>query len=252
MNTTPTSIFFNYSDADKVLFKNDQERHWKDIENFYIKLRARCKDELKLSDRGTHKEWITQRVEMHMVTSLMRLLYLVESFRDSAINFNVAAVAIHIKAMVEIPFHLGYLVWILSSHAKFEDMRTELAKLAWGNRDEDTGLTHQANITQNTFHIRADEMIEKHFKDQAATVKIFRTIYKEANATGHHNYEARNLLMGVQKDDVWAPKDRKEWFVFLSSSIFQFFLHCSTILIMSSFFVRAIDYYLENLPDRFE
>ncbi len=252
MNTTPISIVFDYSDADKTLFKNDQDRHWKDIEEFYVKLRSRCKDELKLSDRGTHKEWITSRVEMHMVTSLMRLLYLTESFRDSTMKFNAAAAAIHIKAMVEIPFHLGYLVWILSSHSKFEEMRAELAKIAWGIRDEDTGLTGKANITQKVFYTRADEMIEKHFKDQPSTIKIFKTVYKEANATGHHNYEGRNVLMGVQKDDTWKPKDRKEWFVFLSSNIFQFFLHCATILSMSSFFVGAIDYYLEHLPDRFD
>ena len=252
MNTILTAISFNYSGTDKALFKNDQERNWKNIEDFYIKLRSRCKDELRLSDGGTHKEWITQRVEIHMITSLMRLLYLTESFRDSSIKFNVAAVAIHIKAMVEIPLHLGYLVWILSSNSKFEEIRAELAKIAWGTRDEDTGLTSKASISQKTFYTRADEMVEKHFKDQSSTIKIFRTVYKEANATGHHNYEGRNLLMGVQKDDTWKSKERKEWFVFLSSNIFPFFLHCATILSMSSFFVGAIDHYLDQLPEYFD
>jgi hypothetical protein len=95
-------------------------------------------------------------------------------------------------------------------------------------------------------------MIEKHFQAEPSTLKIFRTVYKEANATGHHNYEGRNLLMGVQKGDTWTPKDRKEWFVFLTSNIFQVFLHAGTILSMSSFFVNAIDHYLAGLPDRFE
>lgn len=252
VNTVLPSIAFNYSEADKALFQNDQERHWKDIEGFYVKLRGRCVDELKLSQGGTHKAWITQRVEMHMVTSLIRLLYLTESFRDAALKFNSAAAAVHIKAMAEIPLHLGYLVWILSSHSKFEDMRAELKKIAWGIRDNKTHLTYRANITQKEFYTRADEMIEKHFKDQPSTIKIFETIYKEANATGHHNYEGRNLLIGVQKDGTWTPKDRKEWFIFLSSNIFQFFLQCATILGMTSLFVNMIDHYLAHLPERFE
>ncbi len=252
MNTTLPSISFGYSEADKSLFHNDQERHWKDIEESYIKLRTRCKEELIISKEGTRKAWITQRVEMHMVTSLMRLLYLTESFKNAAMEFNSAAVAIHIKAMAEIPLHLGYLVWILSSHTKFEDIRSELAKIAWGTRDADTGLTTRASIGQKTFYTKADEMIALHFKDQPSTIKIFETIYKEANATGHHNFEGRNILMGVQKGDVWKPKDRKEWFVFLSSNIFQFFLHCGTILFMSEVFVKATDHYLEHLTTQFE
>jgi len=249
MNTTLDSISFDYTESDKALFKNDQERYWKEISNSYVQLRSRCVDQLKILESGTHKEWIRQRVEVHMVTSIMRLLYLVESFRDSALKYNAAASAVQIKAMVEIPFHLGYLVWILSSHTKFEDVRSELSKIAWGNIDEETRLTSTANISQKTFYTRADEMIERHFKDQPATIKIFRTIYKEANATGHHNYEGRNVLMGVQEGDCWMPKDRKEWFIFLSSNIFQFFFHCSTILGMSCIFVKAIDYYLDRLPD---
>jgi hypothetical protein len=252
VNTTLESISFDYSEADKTLFQNGQEVYWKEIEEFYIKLRARCKNELKISESGTHKEWITQRVEMHMVTSLMRLLYLTESFRDSSTKFNAAAAAIHVKAMVEIPFHLGYLVWILCSHNKFEDVRAELAKVAWGIRDEETGLTSKASITQKTFYTRADEMLDKHFAGEPSTLEMFRTLYKEANATGHHNYEGRNVLVGVQKGDTWQTKDRKEWFVFLSSNIFQFFLYAGTIMGMSSFFVNAIDHYLNQLPDYLE
>lgn len=252
MNTTSESISFDYSDSDRALFKNGQEKHLKEIEKFYLEIRSKCTHTLTISKSGTHKEWVTQRVEMHMITSLMRLLYLTESFRDSALKFNAVAVAVHVKAMVEIPLHLGYLVWILSSHSKFEDIRSEIIKLAWGIRDKDTGLTAKSNISQETFHTRADEMLEKHFKEEPSTIKIFRTLYKDANATGHHNFEARNVLIGVQKDEIWEIKDRKNWFIFLSSNIFQFFLEASTILAMSSIFVNVIDYYLAHLPDNFD
>jgi hypothetical protein len=251
METLKPSILFGYSEADKALFQNDQERHWKDIEQFYIKIKNRCVDELKISPSGTHKSWVKQRVEMHMVTSLIRMLYLVESFKEASLNFNAVAAAIHIKAMAEVPMHLGYLVWILSSNSKFEEIRAELAKIAWGTKDATTGLTGRASITQKEFYTRADEMIEKHFKDQPSTIKIFETIYKEANAIGHHNYEGRNILVGVQKGETWNLKDRKEWFIFLTSNIFQVFLHCSTILGMSSFFINAIDHYLAQLPENF-
>ncbi len=251
MNTTLESISFDYSDADKALFENGQDAHWQHIEEYYVTLRARCVDELKISESGTHKAWISQRVEMHMVTSIMRLLYLTESFRDASVKFNATAAAVHIKAMVEVPFHLGYLLWILCTHKKFEEMKAELAKVAWGIQDADTGLTGKANITQKDFYTHADEMIEKHFKDEPSTIKIFKTIYKEANAFGHHNFEGRNALVGVQKGDTWKPKDRKEWFIFMTSNIFQVFLYAGTILSMSSFFVNAIDHYLAELPDNF-
>jgi len=130
-------------------------------------------------------------------------------------------------------------------------MREELAKITWGKKDDKTHLTYKANITQKEFYTRADEMIEKHFKDQPSTIKIFETVYKEGNAIGHHNYEARNVMIGVLGKKAWKPKDRKEWFIFLSSHIFQLFLHAGTILGMSVFFVNAIDHYLENLPERF-
>lgn len=252
MDTLKQSVTFDYLEADKALFQNDQQRHWKDIEQFYIKLRNRCVDELKISASGTHKAWTTQRVEMHMVTSLIRLLYLTESFRDASLKYNAPAAAIHVKAMAEIPLHLGYLTWILSSNLKFEQVRSELAKIAWGTKDGNTGLTYKSSISQKVFYTRADDMIEKHFKDQPSTIKIFETVYKEANAIGHHNYEGRNVLIGVQNGDIWKLKNRKEWFVFLSSNIFQVFLHCSTILGMSSFFVNAIDHYLNQLPEYFE
>ena len=32
-------------------------------------------------------------------------------------------------------------------------------------------------------------------------INILETVYKEANAIGHHNYEGRNLLVGVQNGD---------------------------------------------------
>lgn len=251
MNTTAATLVFNYSEADKSLFPNEQREHWDNIDKFYLKLRAYCRDELEITERGTHKAWVTQRVEMHMITSLIRLLYLTESFRDSAVNFNAPATAVHIKAMAEIPLHLGHLVWILTNHSKFEDIRNELKKIAWGTRDDMTGLTYRASISQKILYTHADEIMTKHFPDQPAS-KLFEIIYKEANATGHHNYEGRNILIGVQKNDFWNIKDRKEWFVFLSSNIFQFFLHCDAILGMSSIFVRMINHYLNTLSEQFD
>lgn len=250
MNTTLEKISFNYAEVDKALFRNEQERNWKEIEKYYVKLRALCKDKLKLTVQGNHKEWITQRVEMHMITSLVRLLYLTESFRDASLSFNSPAAAVHVKAMTEIPLHLGHLLWVLKKKTKFEDVREELKNITWGTRDEKTGLTTYASISQKTLYTRADEMFEELFKDQPSTIKLVETIYKESNATGHHNYEGRNILTGVQNDDFWRIKDRKEWFVFLSSNIFPFFLHSATVLHISYVFVRAIDFYLKQLPDK--
>lgn len=252
MNTNIESIAFDYSESDKAKFQNGQDIYWKNIEESYQKILLKCNDSLKISNSGTHKEWVSQRVKLHMTTSLMRLLYLTESFRDSAVKFNIVSAAVHNKAMCEIPLHLGYLVWVLSSRTKFDDMRLELSNIAFGLRDPDTGLTGHAKISQKTFYKRADEMLEKHFKDNPSTIKIFETIYKEANATGHHNFEGRSMLTGLQNGDTWVSKDRKEWFIFLSSNIFQVFLHCSTVLLMSLVFVNAIDHYLNQLQENFD
>lgn len=249
MNTTSEYIPFNYSDADKALFQNGQDKHWETIEAYYVKLRALCRDELKIQTEGTHKAWVTQRVEMHMVTSIIRLLYLTESFKDACLSFNAPAAAIHVKAMAEVPLHLGYLLSILTRHTKFSEIQDELKKLAWGIKDENSGLTTKASITQKALYERADEMAEEIFKSDPSEIKIFKTIYKEANATGHHNYEGRNVLIGVQNDDTWRIKDRKEWFVFISSNIFQFFLSSSAILSFSFIFCDAIEHYLAKLPE---
>jgi hypothetical protein len=252
METILESITFDYSEADKKLFKNDQNKYWKEIENSYQKLRENCSDELKISEKGTHKQWTTQRVRLHATTSVMRLLYLTESFRDSSIKFNAPAAAIHIKAMTEIPLHLGYLVWILSEHNEFKDIREHLSKLAWGDKDKDTQLTSINKIKHKELYTRGDQMIKKMFKEDESTINLLERIYKEANATGHHNYEGRNMLVGVQNDDTWRIKGRKEWFVFLSSNIFQFFLHCETILHLSLTFLGAIDFYLDQMPDYYK
>ncbi len=249
--TTANSITFRYSEEDKRLFKDDQKQRWKSIEHFYQKLRERCLEEVDIPISASHKAWISARVNLHITTSLMRLLYLTESLRDASINFNSVAAAIHIKAMVEIPLHLGYLVWILDGHGDFQSIRRELSKIAFGNRDKQTGLTASNKISQRTFYTRSDAMIKKFFKDEPSNINIFETLYKEANATGHHNYEARNLLCGVQNNDVWCVKDRKEWFVFISNNIFQFFMHCEAILGMSQVFLETIDHYVSQLPENF-
>jgi hypothetical protein len=250
--TNKDSIVFNFSEEDKRLFSDDQKRYLENIQNFYVKLKARCLPEIKIPISASHKEWITARVNLHITTSLMRLLYLAEGFCEASENFNAVSSAVFVKAMTEVPLHLGYIVWILAEHKDFESIRAELAKLAFGNRDKGIGLTVSSKITQKDLYTRSDEMIKKFFKDQPSTINIFETLYKESNATGHHNFEGRNLLCGVQNDDTWRAKDRKEWFVFISNNIFQFFLQCDAIFGMSDILLSAIDHYLKNLPDNFK
>ena len=250
-NTNLNSIALNFSEEDKKLFSEEQKRHWENIQKFYEKLQKRCLPEVKTPISASHKIWITARVNLHTTTSLMRLLYLVEGFRDVSEKFNGVASAVFIKAMTEVPLHLGHLVWILSEHNDFESIRAELSKLAFGNRDKGVGLTVSSKISQKDLYTHSDAMIKKFFKDQPSTINIFETLYKEANATGHHNYEGRNLLCGVQNDDTWRAKDRKEWFKFISNNIFQFFMHCDAILGMSDVFLSAIDHYLNQMPENF-
>lgn len=250
--TNISSINFVFNEEDKNLFGDDQKRHWESIQNFYEKLQKRCLPEIEIPISASHKTWITARVNLHIATSLMRLLYLTEGFCDMSVKFNAVSSAVFIKAMTEIPLHLGHLVWILSEHNDFESIRAELFKLAFGNRDERVGLTVSSKISQKDLYTHADAMIKKFFKDQSSTINIFETLYKEANATGHHNYEGRNLLCGVQNDGTWQAKDRKEWFVFISNNIFQFFMHCDAILGMSDVFLNAIDHYLNQLPENFK
>jgi len=252
MLTNKNSIHFDYTKDDANLFTDDQKRYWRSIETNYIKLKSQCLDSIDIPISATHKVWISARVRSHASTSVMRLLYLVESFCDTSKNFNAVSAAIHIKAMVEIPLHLGYLVWILSEHNDFQSIKTELGKIGFGQRDKKTKLTFMSNISQKVFYTRADYMIKKLFKDQPSSINIFETLYKEANATGHHNYEGRNLLIGLtDKNGTWHVKDRKELFVFYTNNIFQLFLNCEAILSMSDLFLKAIDHYLEQLPDYF-
>jgi hypothetical protein len=201
-----------------------------------------------LPQSGIHKDWLKARVDLHVTTSLMRLLYLVESFVDSANKFNAVACAIHIKAMAEIPMHLGYINWVLYSHNSFGEIKEHLHKIAFGNRSKESGLTKSAKVSQKDLYKHSDEMLKKFFKHDQKSINMMERLYKEANATGHNNYEGR-MLTGVQHGDTWTPRDRKEWFVFYSSNIFQFFLHCDLALGVSSTFLKAIDHYFDEIPD---
>src|SRR3989344_408055 len=97
VNTTLLSVSFNYDRADRELFESDQQRQWHNIEDLYRKLRSRCLLETPLPVKCSPKEWLTTRCRFYETNSLMRLLYLTESFRDSAKKFNAVAAAIHIK-----------------------------------------------------------------------------------------------------------------------------------------------------------
>jgi len=248
MKTNPYKISFDYNYNDQIFFDEHQKRHWENIQKNYENLRSLCLDEIYIPVSASHKDWISARVSQHATTSLMRLLYLVESFRDATKNFNAVAAAVHIKAMAEIPFHLGYLVWILAKHSTFQSIKEELGKIAFGNKGKETGLTASSKISQKTFYRVGDKMMREFFKDDPKQVNILEYIYKEANATGHHNYEAR-MLVGLQNNGTWKAKDRKESFVFYCNNIFQFFLHCDAILSTSSIFMNALEYYLKNLPE---
>jgi hypothetical protein len=251
MSTTLETIKFNYSEADAVLFENDQSRHWRRIEEYYSTLRERCLDEIPMPIEATHKVWVTSRVNRLLVTSIMRLLYLGESFCDSTLKFNTPSAAVHVKAMVEPVLHIANLAWILEHHHNsFEQIRIELDRMAFGNRA--TGeLTTSARITQKELYTRADDLMKGYGGSEAKDeLNVFEILYKEANASGHHNFEGRDMLVGVtDKNNVWHPKNRKEWFVFISSNIFQFFLHTGVVFSMSTVFVNHIDHYLENMPE---
>ncbi len=249
MITNLDSIKFGYSEEDKALFDDLQRGYFENIPKNYLKLKEYCLPEVEVIQSGTHKEWIRARMNLYITTSVMRLLYLTESFVDASEKFNAVTVAVHIKAMVEIPLHLAYLTWIVSEKHSFEEIREELKKLTWGIKNPDTGLTQKANITQKELYQNADLVTKKLFKETPEMINIFETIYKEANAIGHHNYEGRNVLVGVQNDNTWKMRDRKEWFVFISKNIFQFFLQADTILFMSDMLIKAINHYIDQLPD---
>jgi len=249
--TTKESIIFNYSSEDEKLFTDNQKEYWKNIIHFYEKIRSLCLSEIQTPIESTHKKWITSRVNLHTTTSLTRLLYLTESFSNSALDFNSVAAAIHIKAMTEIPLHLGYIVWVLDSHHSFNEIREQLAKIAFGNRNNGTGLTVSSKISHKEMYTKTDEIMTKLFKNNEHKMNMFESLYKDANAIGHHNHESHNMLIGLRTDETWRIKDRKEWFVFWSNNIFQFFLYCNTILTMSWVLMDAINYYLTQLPEYF-
>ncbi len=254
--TNINNIKFEYSPEELELFSSDQREFLNRIEIYYAEIKKKCRDNIKIVITGTHKEWITARVNLHVNTSLIRLLYLTESFCDASNKFNSVAVASHLKSMVEIPMHLGYLVWIISEHKKFEEIKTELSKIAFGKRNPKNNLTYKAKITQKEFYKTADLMLKKIFHESPEDVNVLETIYQEANATGHHNYEGRNVLTGFQNGDetggTWKQKNRKEWFIFISGNIFQFFLYATTILSTTKVLEEAIEHYLNQLPETLE
>lgn len=250
MYTNKPEIAFRFNKVDRKLFDKIQKEHWRTIEKEYKKLKQRCQKKIFVPVEATQKNWITARVNLHATESVMRLLYLTEAFCETSKKFNGAASAVLLKGMVEIPLHLGYMFWIISENHSFEKVRKELSKIAFGNRDKDTGLTSTGKVTGREMYDKADEMIEKIHKNSSekSTIKIFKTLYKESNATGHHNFEAR-MFSGLYNNDTWEAKDRKELFQFLTNKIFQLFLHSSATLGMTSIFLRGIDHHLEHLPD---
>ncbi len=243
------SIDFNYTNGDRKLFTDDQHRHWDNIKENYFVLSKKILLKVVLPQTGSHKGWITSRVELHVSQSLMRILYLVEEFCHASENFNSVAVAALVKSISEIPLHLGYIVWVLSENHDFEKIRTELRKISFGNINPKSGLTGSLKITQRELYERSDQMMRKFFKDQPG-FDIFESLYKDSNAIGHHNYEAR-MLTGIQNGDTWKAGDRKELFVFFSNNIFQIFMYCDAALSMSKILLSAIDHYLSHLPENF-
>ena len=250
MLTNANSVFFNFSDEDKKLFDPVQHEHWDNIKKYYEKLKKECLSEVYLPQSGSHRGWITSRVNFHVSQSLMRLLYLTEEFCNSANAFNSVATAALAKSITEVPLHIGYIVWILSECRDFEKIRQELHKISFGNRDPKTGLTTSGKITHKELYTRSDQMLQKLFKDEPSKINIVESFYKDSNATGHHNYEAC-MLTGIQNKDTWKAGDRKELFIFFSNKIFPFFLHCDATLGISSILLNAIKYHLENLPENF-
>lgn len=251
MQTNISSINFDYSERDKKLFQPETHKHWENISKDYNILRKKRIKKIDLVQSGSHKDWITSRVNLHVSQSLFRMLYLVEEFRNSTVSFNSVAGAALIKSIVEIPLHFGYILWVLSEIHDFEKIRTELGKIAFGNRSEKSGLTTSGKITHAELYKKSDTMIKKLFKGKDSDIQIFESMYKDANATGHHNYEAR-MLTGIQNKDIWKAGDRKKLFVFFSNNIFPFFMHCDAALSMSTVLLKAIDHYLKHMPTNFD
>lgn len=236
-----------YSKTQRKLFDKDQRRLIKNIEETYVELRALCVDHVDLPQTGTHKEWIKSRVLLQTNFAIVRLLHLTESFAKSARDFNGAACSTLAKGMAEIVLNMGYICWIVSSDHDFKKIQKELDKLMWGNRDQETGLTSSGKVSHRDMYERADEEMAK-LSGKKEVVDTFEKLYKGSNAVGHHNYEA-TMFCGLQNEDVWNAKDRKESFFFLVEKIFQLFLYASTTLVMTKIFLTAINHYVESMPD---
>lgn len=242
-------ISFEYSDADRKLFGPKQINDMESIKKCYSDLFRKIKVKNILPVEATHKEWITSRVHLHANTSIMRLLYLTEAFCQSANSFNSVSIAANIKSMMEIPLHMGYLVWIISKLNNFDAIRKELQKLAFGNRNPVTGLTDKPKVSGRDLSEKTDLIMEEHF-DQVGS--LFNLLYKDSNAIGHHNFEGRDMLCGLQDDQgTWHAKDRKKHFQFYANNIFQFFLYGDVILSATGTLFNMMEHYLKHLPENF-
>lgn len=122
MSTTKGTISFNYSAEDAALFQNGQEEYWRTIEENYLQLRSRCLDEIPTPIMTNHKEWIDSRVNRLLTTSIIRMLYLAESFCEACNNFNAQSASIHVKAMTEPALHIANLAWILENRKDFDSI----------------------------------------------------------------------------------------------------------------------------------
>ena len=250
MISNKNSIKFTFNKTDKKLFSTEQKDDFKEIEKYYSKLHARLEEKICISDNGTHKQWITERVKLHINTSIIRLLYLTEAFCNSAKHFNSVATGSLIKSMLEIPLHIGFLAWVLSEEKKFKDIRKQLIKIAFGLRDKKTSMTIQSKVTRRELCEKTDAVMKKSFKKQS---DFFKWLYKESNVIGHHSFEGREMLCGIMdKYGCWQAKDRKESFQFYSNNIFQFFFYCNSILGLTDILLNATEHYLKQLPDYFE
>lgn len=248
MELNKKKIKFHFSKEDRKKIKFEQKEYLTHIEEIYFLLNKRCLNQISVPVTGTHKEWIKSRVYLHSNASVMRLLYLTESFCDASKKFNSVSVASLLKSMAEIPLHLGFLLFIISENNDFEKIRDLLGKLAFGNRDEKTNLTSTSKISGKELYQKTDDVLKKMSNNESWN--IFETIYKETNAFGHHNYEGRDMLCGLMdhKTGNWSVKDRKEIFQFYSNTIFQFFLYADAILTMSNIILNHIDNHLNSLP----
>jgi len=234
-------------------FNSDQKVSLKNIEKYYSELHKRCVREIYKPIEATHKEWISARVLLHVNTSLMRLLYLTETFYHSLKKFNSASVGVLIKGMTEIPLHIGFLVWVIAKHNTFKEIRKQLMRLSFGDKDQKTELTYRSKVTGKELYENSD-MMDREFAKDNNSHNLFEILYKEGNAIGHHNFETREMFCGIMdlKKNTWYAKDRKELFKFYANNIFQYFLYCDAILGMTNIFLKRIDYYLDRLPEYFE